>query len=1038
MNKIYAAETGLYRLYCLDEKLVVCRLEREHTAPILVTGTITKPETLTDYTLVYTNNKTGEAVEVEPAADGSYEVWCRDGYDYTLTLGNANGYVIKSEAVATITEEAKTVDVTVEAVDLVTLTGKITGLGEDLANLKLSFVNNDYIYIPEFTIDGDAITAQLERGVTYDIVAEGVNDYYLSEFTTIALSEDKEQNIVFAAKPVYEVALETSGIDADVWANAMVTFTNINEAGYVYTFKATDKVTLRDGQYSIAVAGIGNAAVAQKLTADAKVNGAATTAKIPFEALSAWDFGKLNKAYGGSGIETFGETKYYNGLELISNVQENKTYLLLGGEGSAVKVPVKAGQKVTVNYCYCASFTIGDEIVVDEKSGSTSKIDTVVYTAEEDGFLTINGANGEVSNQTYFTSIVVVTPVAYKKVVTVGADKEYQTINAALDAVAMMDRPNNERVVIEIDPGNYEEMLVIDMPNVTLKNAAGKNASIEVINKGVDIAENAVRITSYYGHGYSYYSMGSDCKWDAEILEVNKSNGSYSFKNPGSGSTSGSYWNATVVVYADGFQAEGIIFENSFNQYISEKEANDVVVMESGNKGERPTTVGDTSVQYRDFVERAGALSIASGTHIYFENCKFIGRQDTLYGQSGSVVAFYRCDILGAVDYIYGGMTAVFSDCNLIMNTSEKSSDAAYLTAAQQAGGRGFLFWNCNVTSTTPGVDTASEYISKPGYFGRPWQGTTSEAVFVNTTIQKTDEYWGGTSLINPIGWMDSLGGKSEGMYEVGTYEVSGEDNNAARADWSTKLVPSVYKVVKGDKLKVLAKRFGCTIWDIVKLNNIENPDLIRVNQLLVLPGAKAEGTTEVVASEGTFLNDGTDISTREKAFAAFLGDWMPFDLTKAERKYETAAKEEETKALEDVVVDLSNGLTAGVNYGGISVMDDMAVKDGTEIDGVAYAVSVQGSNNPKPNKGEIPTEGAAVKVSPEANGTFTVVFKLGAGKSYHMVDSDLNVIDTASNDGGDSLYLTKSYKVEEGKTYYFYGNGTKLPLYFLGLDYEN
>jgi len=1031
MNKIYAAETGLYRLYCLDEKLVVCRLEREHTAPVLVSGTITKPETLTDYTLIYTNNKTGEAVEVEPAADGSYEVWCRNGYDYTLTLGNANGYVIKSDAVATITEEAKTVDVTVESVDLVTLTGKITGLGDKLADLKLSFVNNDFVYVPEFTIDGDVITAKLERGVVYDIVADGVNDYTL-EFKKYGITEDTNQDIPFAAKPVYDVKLETSGISADVWANAVVTFTNINEAGYVYTFKATDKVALRDGQYSVAVSGIGNAAVTQKRTADVKVNGAATTAKIPFETATSWDFGKLNKTSGGAGIETIGETKYYSGLELVGNVQENKTYLLLGGEGAAVKVPVKAGQKVTVNYCYCASFNIGDEgangtytvvkgdrlkhiakkygctiweiaklsnianpdlirvgqkltipgqsayVSVDEKSGSTSQIDTVVYTAAKDGFLTINGAVGANANQTYFTSIEVTTPVAYKKTISVGENKTYKTINEALDAVAMMDRPNNERVTIEIDPGNYEEMLVIDVPNVTLKNAAGAKASLAVTNKGVDIDKNAVRITSYYGHGYSYYSMGSDCKYDAELLAVNKSNGSYSFKNPGSGTTSGSYWNATVVVYADGFQADGIIFENSFNQYISQKEANDIVVMESGNKGERPTTAGDTSVQYRDFVERAGALSIASGSQIYFNNCKFIGRQDTLYGQEGSVVAFNKCDILGAVDYIYGGMTAVFNECNLVMNTSEKSSDAAYLTAAQQKSGRGYLFWNCNVTSTTPGVDTASEYISKPGYFGRPWQGTTSEVVFMNTTVQKTDEYWGGTSLISPVAWNDGLGGPSAGMYEYGTIEVSGEDNTSQRASWATTLTEPV-------------------------------------------------------------LSDGTDVSTKEKAFAAFLGDWAPFE-TKEEPKQEekpvVETPKEEPKAVEDVVVDLSNGLTAGVNYGGISVLDDMAVKDGTEIDGVTYAASVQGSNNPKPNKGEIPTEGAAVKVAPKADGTFKIVFKLGAGKSYHVVDSDLNVIETASNDGGESVYLTKEYKVEAGKTYYIYGNGTKLPIYYLGLDY--
>ncbi len=108
-----------------------------------------------------------------------------------------------------------------------------------------------------------------------------------------------------------------------------------------------------------------------------------------------------------------------------------------------------------------------------------------------------------------------------------------------------------------------KEMLVVDMPNVTLKNASA-SPSIALKNKGVDIDENAVRITSYYGHGYTYYSMGDDCKWDADVLAANKGNGYPSFKNPGSGTTNGSYWNATVVISAGGFQAEGIIFENSF------------------------------------------------------------------------------------------------------------------------------------------------------------------------------------------------------------------------------------------------------------------------------------------------------------------------------------------------------------------------------------------------------------------------------------------------------------------------------------------
>ena len=134
-------------------------------------------------------------------------------------------------------------------------------------------------------------------------------------------------------------------------------------------------------------------------------------------------------------------------------------------------------------------------------------------------------------------------------------------------------------------------------------------------------------------------------------------------------------------------------------------------------------------------------------------------------------------------------MTAIFYKCNLIFNTSDVSSDTGYITAAQQAGGRGYIMYECNVTSTTPGVDTASEYRSKPGYFGRPWAANTSEVVFYNTTVE-TSNYPGyeGKSLISPEGWNNSLGGESTKMYEYGTVELSGENNLASRVSWASTL----------------------------------------------------------------------------------------------------------------------------------------------------------------------------------------------------------------------------------------------------------
>ena len=383
--------------------------------------------------------------------------------------------------------------------------------------------------------------------------------------------------------------------------------------------------------------------------------------------------------------------------------------------------------------------------------------------------------------------------VAYAETITVGSGKDYATINEALDAVRNMTREDGQRVTIMIDPGNYEEMLYVDVDDVTLKNAAGDASSIELTNKGVDIAGNAVRITSYYGHGYSYYSMNENYMWDANTLAANKANGYRSVENPGSGS--GTMWNATVRVYANGFQADGIIFENSFNQYVSKKAAEDTIIKHGDAKeGSTPRAdlaEGSTAVQEKAYVERAAALAIGNNySNVVFDNCKFVGRQDTLYGGTNTYVEFNQCAVYGAVDYIFGGMIAIFNQCDLVFNTSEDKNDVGYITAAQQKSGRGYLMYECTVTSTVPGVDTASAYPSKPGYFGRPWQANTSEVVFYNTKIDAADEHWAdkGKSLIAAVGWNSSLGGESTGMYEYGTVENSGVDNSASRAAWATTL----------------------------------------------------------------------------------------------------------------------------------------------------------------------------------------------------------------------------------------------------------
>ena len=55
--------------------------------------------------------------------------------------------------------------------------------------------------------------------------------------------------------------------------------------------------------------------------------------------------------------------------------------------------------------------------------------------------------------------------------------------------------------------------------------------------------------------------------------------------------------------------------------------------------------------------------------------------------------------MMGAVDYIFGGMNAVFYKTDFVLNTSDYSSDEAYISAARQSGGRGYLMYECHVVS---------------------------------------------------------------------------------------------------------------------------------------------------------------------------------------------------------------------------------------------------------------------------------------------------------------------------------------------------
>jgi len=826
--KYVAKYAGKYRIYDSSSKPSYYRVLRKPATYATITGSI--DESLAagipaGYSVSFTN-AAGKVFASSVVNSGSYSVNLPVGYTYQVGLIGTNSYIVSNGVSLNVSAATTNHDLSVIKVDLKTVTGNITGLATtDLLKLGLVYTpSTGKIYVPKPIINTTtgAYTVDLETNTQYVVSGTGVNDFEILS-NTINISEATNANIVFSAKPLYDATLNVTGLDAIQLSNLKFTFTNKDESGYKYSFNSASGIKLRTGTYFISYTGLDNYPVDLGLVFNLIVNNAAVAKTLEFKPVSSWSFDDRT-------ITT--STTAYKGMLFGGTASTISNQLpqghLLAKSGSTIQIPVNVGDNITFSYYYTANFSINGGASITTATNSITNVEKVEYSypGTTPGYVTIT-MGGAAGYTTYITDITIGKAIAYSPIITVGADKTYKTINAALDAVAKMKRIATDRVTIMVDPGNYEEMLVITQPNVTLNNSAS-NPSIALLNKGVDIDANAVRVTSYYGHGYNYYSMSSDQKWHEDVLKVNKENGYYSYVNTGSGTTSGSFWNATVVINAAGFEANNIIFENSYNQYISKKESEDIVVeWASGGKGKRPTNVGNTAVQNKSFVERAAAIAVLDNVQkVVLNNCRVIGRQDSFYGGKGARVVVYKGVLMGGTDFLFGGMTAVFYKTALAMNTSEDNNDVSYITAAQQDSGRGYLMYECIVTSATPGTETASQYRSKPGYFGRPWSPNTSEVVFYNTTIETSNNpNFTGQSLIVPVGWNNSLGGTSASMYEYGTIENSGVNNQASRATWATKL--STPFLLDGTT-EIITKNFtkGTDGWDPIPLIIKNDPSL--------------------------------------------------------------------------------------------------------------------------------------------------------------------------------------------------------------------
>ena len=160
------------------------------------------------------------------------------------------------------------------------------------------------------------------------------------------------------------------------------------------------------------------------------------------------------------------------------------------------------------------------------------------------------------------------------------------------------------------------------------------------------------------------------------------------------------------------------------------------------------------------------------GDFLFFNRCRFIGNQDTLYtygryGKDGGVKRNYYldCYIEGTTDFIFGPSICYFERCTI---HSKKNS---YVTAASTFPGQkyGYVFKDCKLTAA-PGIDKC--------YLGRPW-GAYAKTVFIHCELG---------SHILPEGWHDW---EKEGKPDTkknsyyAEYDCYGPGARGLRVKWS-------------------------------------------------------------------------------------------------------------------------------------------------------------------------------------------------------------------------------------------------------------
>lgn len=413
---------------------------------------------------------------------------------------------------------------------------------------------------------------------------------------------------------------------------------------------------------------------------------------------------------------------------------------------------------------YFYSFDVtGDGYKAQLRAG---EYDTSVVSEKYTAYDHVSVGSADVLNDVYLETEADTSPVEYQAEVKVGKGQQFETITDAVKYIGRMTR-TTERVTITLTDALYREQVMVDTPYVTISSEAGST------------------ITWYYGSGYTYYSADMNGYY-SEARAVDKYE-----KGVEIGMGTG-HWGATVNVLptATAFRSEGVIYESSFNRYMTTEEVADGVGKGGDNSKVDRSKATDADIKLYKNKERACVIFIEADQS-EFKDCQFLSSQDTMFtGNNTEHTYFKNCVIEGTTDYICGDGSAVFDSCTLSMyGYGDKAASGSIIVASKALSQLGYLFNNCKVVKTSyPGINKG---ITKT-YFARPWRAD-SKVVFLNTEVEDAN-------TIAPAGFtsMSNVTPAKAKYYEYNTHLADGTKvSTSSRAAGVNKMTDEEASAVK-------------------------------------------------------------------------------------------------------------------------------------------------------------------------------------------------------------------------------------------------